>query len=303
MKRLFVPYVFRFALTALLVLATVAHAADRVLFEKSSPYNHVIVSEDDQGLRTLRFERGGARQSIVRLGDPDYLGFAYTPVAFAGLALAAAEPQRFLVVGLGGGTMPMFLRRRYPDAMIDAVDIDPDVVYVAKEFFEFREDERMRSHVADGRKFIEALKQPYDVIFLDAFGARNVPPALTTVEFLSAVRRGIKADGVVVGNIWGSGSNPSYDSMVRTYQEVFDDLYILEVAGTANRLLFALPRKQPLEREDLAQLARKVGVAKRFPFDLGDIGKHGFQHAARKMAGERVLRDADSEQPRRARTN
>jgi spermidine synthase len=302
MKRHFVSYALRFALAALLVLASVAHAAERLLYEKSSPYNHVIVSEDEQGLRTLRFERGGARQSVVKPGDPDYLGFAYTPAAFVGLALAA-DPQRFLVVGLGGGTMPMFLRKRYPEATIDAVDIDPDVVYVAKEFFGFREDERMRAHVADGRQFIEALTQPYDVIFLDAFGARNVPAALTTVEFLSAVRRGIKPGGVVVGNIWGPGSNPSYESMVRTYQEVFDDLYILEVAGTANRILFALPRRQAFDRDDLVQLARKVGQARRFPFDLGDISRHGFEHASRKYDSGNVLRDADAERPRRARTN
>lgn len=280
-------------LLALLLLASslASCAGERVLYEKRSAYNEVIVTEDAQGLRTLRFERGGARQSIVKPGDPDYLGFAYTPVAFAGLALAD-NPQRMLVVGLGGGTMPMFLRKRYPEATIDAVDIDPDVIYVAKTFFGFREDERMRAYTLDGRRFIEAVREPYDAIFLDAYGARDVPPQLTTFEFLSAVRRAVKPSGVVVSNIWGLPSNQLYTSMVRTYREVFDDLYILEVAGTTNRILLALPRAQPLTLDELMAAARKVGAERRYPFDLGDLTRHNFVHVERASMEGRVLRDA-----------
>ena len=281
-----------FALVVLLALAAGSHAAEKVLYDKKSAFNQIIVTEDDQGLRVLRFEQGGARQTIVKPGDPDYLGFAYTPVAFSGLALAE-NPQRFLVVGVGGGTMPMFLRRRFPQATIDAVEIDPDVLYVAKEFFGLREDERLRTYAADGRQFIEAAKEPYDVIFLDAFGTRNVPPTLTTIEFLTAVKRAVKRGGVVIGNIWGPFTNPLYDSMVRTYQEVFDDVYILEVGGTSNRIVLALPRKQAMHRADYVTLVSDYGRRQRFPFDLGDLSKHGFTHLTDKVPEGRVLRDAE----------
>src|SRR5581483_10482771 len=100
------------ALAACLALALAACASERVLYDAKSQFNQIIVTEDEQGLRTLRFEEGGARQSLVKPGDPDYLGFAYTPVAFSALAVAD-NPQRFLVVGVGGGTMPMFLREHY----------------------------------------------------------------------------------------------------------------------------------------------------------------------------------------------
>lgn len=289
----------RWLLIALLACAALAHAAETVIYEKQSPYNNIIVTEDDAGLRVLRFERHGARQSIVKLGDPDYLGFAYTRKAFVGLALSE-ERRRILVVGLGGGTMPMFLRKYYPEATIDAVDIDPDVVAVAKEFFGFREDEKMRAHVADGRKFIEDASQPYDLIFLDAFGTRNVPAPLTTVEFLRAVRRAVKPGGVIVGNVWGRPANPLYDSMVRTYQEVFDELFIVDVGGTSNRILLALPRKQPLQRMQLVQMARKTGQDKGLPFDLGDIDEGHFTYASRKSSNGRVLRDADTISPKAA---
>src|SRR3954454_10521232 len=110
-------------LSALAAIAAHAQVNERVLYEKASAYNNIIVSEDAAGYRVLRFERGGARQSIGKPGEPEYLGFADTQGAFVGLALTA-EPSRILVVGIGGGTMPMFLHTYYPAARIDAVDID-----------------------------------------------------------------------------------------------------------------------------------------------------------------------------------
>ena len=263
------------ALTAILVLCAIVAAQDKVLYEKKSPYNTIFVTEDDRGMRTLQFERYGARQSVMKVGDPDHLELPYARFMLVGLALHE-KPQRVLILGLGGGTIPTFLHRHYPRMPIAAVDIDPEVVNVAKKFFAFREDERMRAHVDDGRRFIEACKKPYDVIFLDAFGTENVPYDLATREFLQAVRRAVSPKGIVLGNIWGRGSNPLYDSMVRTYQSVFEQLYVLEVEGRGNRILIALPHKRPIERDDLVQRARKLAKARQFGFDLADCAAAGF---------------------------
>ena len=156
----------------------------------------------------------------------------------------------------------------------------------------------MRAFVGDGREFVEKFRQPYDLIFLDAFSSDSVPPHLTTQEFLRAVRRAVKPNGVVIGNIWSRYSNPQYDSMVRTYQEVFDDLYILDVPGAGNKILLALPRRQPLTCEELAQLAGKVSTAQQFRFDLSELVTAGFHHATEKNPDGRVLKDAELQQNR-----
>jgi spermidine synthase len=278
---------------ALATLSVPGCTAQTVIYEKASPYNTIIVTEDHRGLRTLLFERGGGRQSVVKPGDPDHLELPYARVALAGLALCE-EPRRILVVGLGGGSLPMFLRAHYPAATIDVAEIDPDVVAVAKKFFGFVEDERMRAHVGDGRQFIEkAPPEDYDIIFLDAFGAHDVPKHLTTREFLQITRRALRPDGVVVSNVWRPASNPLYDAMARTYQEAFEELLILNVPGDVNNIFLALPRRQPLGQGELALLARKVSTAKRFRFDLGDLVEYGFRHAREKNPQARVLRDAD----------
>jgi spermidine synthase len=278
---------------AFTALAALGCAAQTVIHERTSPYNTIIVTEDHNGLRTLLFERRGGRQSVVKPGDPDHLELPYAQVALAGLALCE-EPRRILVVGLGGGSLPMFLRKHYPAAVIDVAEIDPEVVDVAKKFFGFVEDERMRAYVGDGRQFIEKAPQgDYDIIFLDAFGARDVPRHLTTREFLRITRRALRSNGVAVSNVWRPASNPLYDSMVRTHQEAFEELFILDVPGDVNNVFLALPRVQPLRQGELALLARKVSTAKRFRFDLGELVEYGFRHAREKNPQARVLRDAD----------
>ncbi len=277
---------------AFAALSALGCAAQTVIHEKASPYNTIIVTEDHKGMRTLLFERGGGRQSVVKPGDPDHLELPYARVALAGLALCE-EPRRILVVGLGGGTLPMFLRTHYPAATIDVAEIDPDVVDVAKKFFGFVEDERMRAHVGDGRQFIERAPQAdYDIIFLDAFGARDVPKHLTTREFLQITRRALKANGVVVSNVWRPASNPLYDSMVRTHQEAFEELFILDVPGDVNNILLALPRQERVSQSELALRARKISMAKQFRFDLGELVERGFLHAREKNPRASVLRDA-----------
>ncbi len=279
-------------LMSLLACCATAAAAEKVVFKKGSADNMILVTDDDRGLRTLRFEEGGARQSVVKVGDPDHLELPYARVMPVGLALVE-KPKRVLIVGLGGGTIPSFLHKHFPRMIIDVVEIDADVVDVAKRFFGFREDATMRAYVDDGRRFIEKRRNLYDIIFLDAFGCENIPYHLATREFLQAVRKALTPKGVVVGNVWSRGSNRLYDSMIRTYQDAFEELYILEVQGVGNRILLALPRKQQVTRDDLVRRAREISSRNRFRFDMGGGVLFGFRHAKDEGSQGRVLRDKD----------
>jgi len=276
-----------------LCLCGAAAATERLLLEKKSPYNTILVSEDDNGLRILRFEPGGARQTVVKLGDPDHLELPYAraiPAAF----IYVEKPQHVLVVGLGGGTIPSFLRRRFPGLVIDAVELDPVVVEVAKSHMGFREDANLHAHVADGRRFIERATQRYDIIFLDAFGANSVPYALTTREFLQSVRRALAPRGVVVGNIWSRVYNPLYDSMLRTYRAVFDEVSVLDVVSAGNQLVLATPWKPAMSMEEAVRRAQTLTKTLPLRNDLAPIVGRGLRRAGTDGATGRVLVDADS---------
>lgn len=50
-----------------------------------------------------------------------------------------ARAPTALVIGLGGGALPMALRRMYPGVKVATVELDPEIAGVAKEHFGLKE--------------------------------------------------------------------------------------------------------------------------------------------------------------------
>lgn len=289
------------AAAVLLVLAAdggLAWAAEKekTIFTKVTPYATIAVKEGKDGLRTLWFNDGKYPDSGVKVGDPDHIEFEYAQ-AFAVALTLAAEPKRILVVGLGGGTLPSFLHKHYPETVIDTVDIDPDVVDVATKFFGFREDAMMHAYVEDGRQFIEKCETPYDIIFLDAYGSEDIPYHMATEEFLQAVRRATAPKGVVASNIFWAPENRLHDDMVRTYQEVFDAVYIVATKYGPNEIVLAMPANMPVARASLASRATQLSKDQKLRFDIGSYVRSGFREPARKLRAARILLDKDKKPP------
>jgi spermidine synthase len=77
---------------------------------------------------------------------------------------------KVLIVGLGGGVLPMYCRTWLKNVDIDAVEIDQKIVQAAKDWFDLAEDDKMRLHVADGLKFVHEAVQngsKWDVVVID----------------------------------------------------------------------------------------------------------------------------------------
>ncbi len=284
------------ALLGLAALLLACANREGVVFEGPSMHGSIIVEDSAEGLRTLMFERNGARQSVVKLGDPDHLELSYARTVLAGLPLGG-KLRRMLVLGLGGGSLPMFLHHNFPDALIEVVEIDPAVAAVAKQFFNVREDDRLRIRLGDARKFVEDSPPGiYDLIIVDAFGANSVPAHLSTREFSLALRRAVAPDGVVIANLWRRAFNAAYDSMVLTYQSVFEQIIVLDVRADVNSIVLALPRKTPISREYLTQMAGDLARSRNFRVDLADLVKSAFKDIESLELDGSVIRDPQTRQ-------
>jgi spermidine synthase len=270
-------------------------AAERLIHQVESQFNDVLlVTEDPHGLRTLRFRTNGARQSVVKPGDPDHLAVRYIQAFPVGL-LWQPQPQRILIVGLGGGSIAMFLHKHLPGASIDAVELDPAVVAVARSHFGLITDARLQVHVGDGRAFIEQARPGYDLILLDAYGRDGFPLALATQEFLRAVQRALSAEGVVLSNVWSRQHNSHYDDMVTSYRSLFGFTAVMDLEGVGNKLLIARHPPEPLNRTALISragaLSRRLGLR----VALGPMVRKGLRLPdAQERAGKVLL---DSQPP------
>ena len=140
--------------------------------------------------------------------------------------------------------MQKFLHDLLPETDLETVEIDPEIVWVARKFFGFEPDEHQIIHVDDGRAFIENSNKRYDIIFLDAYGHDSIPYSLATLEFLEGVRDRLAVGGVVCSNLLPE--NPRFWDMVKTYSEVFSEVRLIKPPSSSNAILFA-----PLDKPGL----------------------------------------------------
>lgn len=62
-----------------------------------------------------------------------------------------------LVVGLGGGSLPLFIHDYFSQACVAVVEIDPSMLEVATCWFGFSQGDRMRVHISDGLDYVAKL--------------------------------------------------------------------------------------------------------------------------------------------------
>jgi len=264
-----------------------AMTAEDVLYEGQTLSGLTRITQNANGIRVLRFGQNGPRQSVVKMGDLDYLGLPYTKAAMIGLAFTDYV-ERILVIGLGGGNIPMFLRKHYPDTHIDA-----QIIALAKRYFNFSDDSSLHVYAQDGRKFITQVQKPYDLIFLDAFTEAGIPRHLATKEFLLTLKKGLKHSGVIIANLWGTQAvNPLYKSMLRTYQEVFPEVYRLSVPEAGNKVVIALPALTARPLKNISERAHQISIQKQLPFNLSEILNPGLIKLI-DLQDNQILQDQD----------
>jgi spermidine synthase len=252
MNRTVPTFGFCLAITlGLLLLSFTGPTHAKVLHEERSVYTRIIV-EDSNRLRCLKFtlKREDSTQTCINLNYPKRMVFSYTQMSMASLLLNP-NPASVLIVGLGGGTLPMALRDLLPEALIDTVEIDEAVVRVAKEYFGYREDEYNRAIIRDARVYGKrsALRGlTYDLIILDAFNGEYIPEHLMTVEFLEEMRALLSDDGVLVANTFASSR--LYDFESATYAAVFGNFLNFRGSSTGNRVILVPQAKLPADRRD-----------------------------------------------------
>ncbi len=193
-----------------------------IVYAGQSVYGQLAVLElGDNRLLLL----DGIVQSGVNMQDMlscfDYitaierLAFAYHP-----------EPQRWLMIGVGGGVMATSLRRR--GVSVDLVDIDARMGEVSREFFGLPPGPGA-FYPADGRAYLENSVEKYDVIVLDVYSGESCPAHLTSLEAFAAAGSRLRGDGLLIINFLGRLSGPEAvvtNAVGRTLLEVFGRVYM-----------------------------------------------------------------------------
>jgi len=254
-------------LVLLSVLMTFESVANTV-HEERSLYRNILV-EDIHNLRCLKFnvKTSKTNQSCIYKDNPQKLVFNYTKLLFSSLLLLESDPKKVLIIGLGGGTMSNTLYDLYPNVAIENIEIDPAVIKVARQYFNFIENNQITSKVQDGRIFVkraQVQKQQYDWIILDAFNGDYIPEHLLTAEFLTEVKALLTPAGVLSANTFSVSDLYKHESA--TYHHVFGDFYNVRNYKNSNRII--LTSNKSLPTEQLIAKRAKALHSRLKPYDI-----------------------------------
>jgi spermidine synthase len=105
------------------------------------------------------------------------------------------------MIGLGGGSMARFMHQRMSQTRVSVVEINPEVVHIARKYFHFPEDDaRLEVIVDDGANVVPRRAASADVLVVDGFDNGTTAEALCTQDFYDAAYAALRDGGVMVAN-------------------------------------------------------------------------------------------------------
>lgn len=232
--------------SVLFLLCCVLGASDSFAFwesdltyEGESIYNYLQVKEDSRRVILSTNVLFGVQSVLVK--DQALTGMYYDYAMAAPLMAGKEQPGEcsVLILGMGTGTYATQCNRYFGEMDIEGVEIDEKITDLARTYFELPESVPVTTY--DGRAYLNAVEEKYDVIMVDAYQDITIPFQMSSVEFFTLVKDHLAEDGVMVVNMNMRGREEGNINqyLADTIASVFDYVYTIDVQGSTNRELFA----------------------------------------------------------------
>ncbi|PAU68838.1 spermidine synthase [Bifidobacterium italicum] len=213
---------------------------DTLAYEGESMYNYLQVQNLPDRTILSTNVLFGVQSVTMKSDEPTGM---YYDVALAAPALATRADSA-LILGMGTGTYARALRRYSPQTKVTGVEIDGRITQLAGEYFDEPGDIDVATY--DGRAWLAASKERFDVIMVDAYQDITIPFQMSSREFFRLVYDHLTDGGVMVVNMnmISDGRGSINEALTDTIASVFgaDDVVTADVPDTTNRELFALKR-------------------------------------------------------------
>lgn len=219
-----------------------------IIVEDESIYNYIKVTEDDKNVTLSTNVLFGVQSIYPKEGELTGMYYDYAMAAPYMAGLHEKDQLDVLILGMGTGTYATQCLKFYDNMNFEGVEIDEKIADLATEYFALPESVKVTKY--DGRAYLNAVDEKYDIIMVDAYQDISIPFQMATVEFFNMVRDHLKDDGVMLVNMnmrsTEEGNINQYLS--DTISSVFSEVYTVDVPYNTNRELFASNDPKVMER-------------------------------------------------------
>jgi SAM-dependent methyltransferase len=188
--------------------------------------------------RTLELRVDGTFASVYRPGTPR-TGSVWDALAAPILALPPARRRSILILGLGGGSAARLARELAPSARIVGVEIDPQVVALARQWFGLGEL-ALEVVRADAARYLARCEERFDAVLEDVF----IGPGRKVRKPEWMVETGLPraAACVAKGGLLASNAIDEAPQVARHVAAGFPSVVRIDVEGYDNRILVGGPK-------------------------------------------------------------
>ena len=211
-----------------------------ITLEDESIYNYLQVKDNDK--RTVLSTNVLFGVQSIQRKDAEltgmYYDYALAAPCMAGMDGRENDGRSVMILGMGSGTYASYCVRYFPGVKVQGAEIDEKIADIATEYFGLPGSVEVA--VEDGRAYLTASQEQFDVIMVDAYQDITIPFQLSSVEFFTEVQRHLKPGGVMVVNLnMTSAQDGSINQyLCDTMASVFAHTYTVNVPANTNTVVF-----------------------------------------------------------------
>ena len=127
------------------------------------------------------------------------------------------EINKILILGLGGGTLAKLLRKKYLNAKITGIEIDPIMVELGKKYLEL-DKYNIDVQIEDTNKFKFGK---YDLVIVDMYSGDNFPKEFESEEFLKKLT---KYKTVIINRLYYGEKRPDTVRFGNKLEKIFKNV-------------------------------------------------------------------------------
>eukprot|EP00256_Glycine_max_P061879 XP_014631172.1 methyltransferase-like protein 13 isoform X2 [Glycine max] len=303
----------------------IIHKSEALLKDEQSPTKLVSETGRKKNNASSKSRKSGSQRHSIGASSQltvyhGYVASSYHTGIISGFTLISSYMEnvassgkmvKAVIIGLGAGLLSMFLHGCIPFLEIETVELDPMIVDIARDYFSFVEDKRLKVHVADGIQFVREIDSSgapqihgksndpsntesalnasstvshagvkvtkVDIIIVDvdssdpSSGLTCPAPDFLDESFLETVKDKLSEDGLFVVNLV-SRSQAIKDMALSKMKKVFSHLFCLQLDEDVNEVHFALKSESCIEDSCFSEASLKLH--KLLEFKHPEIGQN-----------------------------
>ncbi len=249
-----------------LVVATVQSATPTILYSKQSPFGliEVVATAEPGVLKICENRVYDAMHSIFKQGDPTYLGLLYAPLVTTSFCFSQ-KLEKVLLLGLGAGDFLSYMMKYFPDAQVDAVEINPVMINIVKKFREKDMAKAPNYLCEDGFKYIDKATKKYDLIFCDMyFGKPTISKKYNGL--FKKLKNLLNEEGVFIWNAYFNFiPRVVAEDMLKSFENI-----VAAITTDGLNIVFICYQGPAKSKEELEKIAKDIQSKYNFRYSLTD---------------------------------